>query len=116
MSAKKASGRLTLRTHPNMVLMLRDLKLGPATIHDLADVLGVKQRILYRYIRLAREEKKIFIADWERSPGGRPVYRLRTSNGQTDAPRLPRLSFAENKRRWRAKQKGKVCTLTNCTL
>lgn len=101
--------RLALIECPNVKLMLNDLRDGPATIHDLACVLRVDKRQVYRYLKAARRAGLARIASWDRIPGGRPVYALKTSPMQRDAPRLPRLSSAENKRRWRTKQKeGKI--------
>ena len=103
----KKKRRLALIEHPNVKLMMDDLRNGPAMIHDLAYVLQVNKRQVYEYLRVARRAGLVCVAGWERVPGGRPVYALKTSPRQRDAPRLPRLSAAENKQRWRAKQRKK---------
>ena len=100
----KKKKRLTLIDHPNMTLLLRDLDNGPANIHDLAVVLSVDKRQVYDYLRVARAAHLVRIIAWERSPGGRPVYARKTSPMQRNAPRPGRQSFAESKRRYRAKK------------
>ncbi len=101
----KGKRRLALIEHPNVKLMLADLAIGPATIYDLAALLRVGVRQVYQYLRVTRTAGMVRIVDWERTTGGRPVYGIKTSSMQRDAPRLPRLTSAENKRRWRAKRK-----------
>jgi hypothetical protein len=92
-----------------MKLLLRDLAFGPATIKDLVDTIGVGQRQLYQYLRVAREDGKVRIVGWEAVPGGRPIYGRQGVVRLPDIQRPGRQSFAENKRRWREKRRRQAC-------
>ena len=62
-------------------LIKRDLKLGPATIHDLAETTGISTRNLRHYLK---EMSGIHIGGWEQRTGpALPVWHL--GNGKDKA-------------------------------
>ena len=62
-------------------LIKRDLKLGPATVHDLADAIGISVRNLRVYLK---EMQGIHIGGWEQRTGpALPVWYL--GNGKNKA-------------------------------
>ncbi len=59
---------------PVIPLILRDLENGPATVHDLADAIGISVRNLRVYLK---EMQGIHIGGWEQRTGpALPVYYL----------------------------------------
>jgi len=55
-------------------LIKRDLALGPATVHDLADAIGISVRNLRVYLK---DMEGIYIGGWEQRTGpALPVYYL----------------------------------------
>jgi AraC-like DNA-binding protein len=51
---------------PVPVLILRELETGPATIHDLAEVIGISKRNLREYLK---QMIGIHICGWEQRTG-----------------------------------------------
>lgn len=66
-------------------LIRRDLALGPATVHDLSDAIGISVRNLRVYLK---DMEGIYIGGWEQRTGpALPVWYL--GNGK-DKPRPER--------------------------
>lgn len=85
-----------------MVLILRDLALGPAVNHDLADTTGIDIRNVRYYLKLLHAERKIRIGGWEQRTGpALPVWHLGSGR---DAPRPPRQS--KEVKKWKRKQRN----------
>ena len=62
-------------------LIRRDLKSGPATVHDLADAVGISVRNLRHYLK---DMNGIYIGGWEQRTGpALPVWYL--GNGKNKA-------------------------------
>jgi len=62
-------------------LIRRDLALGPATVHDLADAIGISVRNLRVYLK---DMEGIYIGGWEQRTGpALPVWYL--GNGKNKA-------------------------------
>ena len=62
-------------------LIRRDLALGPATVHDLADAVGISVRNLRVYLK---DMEGIYIGGWEQRTGpALPVWYL--GNGKNKA-------------------------------
>lgn len=62
-------------------LIRRDLALGPATVHDLADAIGISVRNLRVYLK---DMEGIYIGGWEQRTGpALPVWHL--GNGKNKA-------------------------------
>ena len=74
---------------PTLTLILRDLEIGPATVPDLEETLGINRRNLRPYMKLAQELHGVAIVGWEQRTG----------------PALPVYGFGEGKRRPRRKHK-----------
>lgn len=51
---------------PIPTLILRELETGPATLHDLAEVVGITIRNLREYLK---EMQGIYICGWEQRTG-----------------------------------------------
>lgn len=59
---------------PIVKLILLDLAIGPATIHDLADAVGISIRNLRHYLK---DMEGVYIGGWEQRTGpALPVYYL----------------------------------------
>ena len=62
-------------------LIRRDLALGPATVHDLADAIGISVRNLRVYLK---DMEGVYIGGWEQRTGpALPVWHL--GNGKNKA-------------------------------
>ena len=63
---------------PVITLILRDLKYGPATVHELRTITGIHIRNLREYLKLLKDMKKIRIIGYERRTGPPlPVWGLK---------------------------------------
>lgn len=86
---------------PSEKLLLRELETGPATIHDLAPVLGLKRNQLLRLTKKLHSAGLIRITTWERARGApRRVWALGCGR---DAPRPEPLSRTQVVYRYREK-------------
>jgi predicted ArsR family transcriptional regulator len=95
---------------PTQKLILRDLEFGPATLTDLAAIIGVDKRTIGRALRQLRDiHGLVRISNWETGRGGKaPVWSLKKLPCHTDVPRPPSLTKAEiDARRW-AKHKERM--------
>ena len=70
-------------------LILRDLELGPATVNELEETIGVGRRNLRYYMGMLHELGAVKVVGWEQRTGpALPVYgvcRLYTSPSQRDS-------------------------------
>jgi len=92
---------------PEAVLILRDLKFGPANIHDIRFLIGVSLRGAYRHIRALRTAQRIRIVGHERKNGGCPLYGLKNHDDEPDARRPVPLTSAQRMQRVRVRRGGK---------
>lgn len=90
---------------PTMVLILRDLALGPATRKELEAVTGADKRTVCRHMKAALEAKLVHIAAYDPGHGGVRVYAL--GNKKNAPKRDPKVTQAAKSRRWRLRQKEK---------
>lgn len=90
---------------PSLRVMLMDLRSGPATHRDLAEVAGIKVKPAQRLMSKALKDGYVHISDWERSCGGhRPVYKIGPGE---NVPKPAPMSWAESSKKYAQEHKEK---------
>jgi DNA-binding transcriptional ArsR family regulator len=68
---------------PTTKLILRDLELGPATVNELEETIGVGRRNLRYYMRMLYGLGAVKVVGWEQRTGpALPVYGVEGSEKQ----------------------------------
>jgi hypothetical protein len=76
-------------------LILRDLELGPATVVDLEETVGINRKNLRPYLKMLHESEAIRVVGWEQKTGpALPVYGI---EGQVK--KRPKVKY--ERRSWR---------------
>ena len=68
---------------PVLPLILRDLALGPATVKDLEETIGIHRKNLRVYLKMLSETGVVKVVGWEQRTGpALPVYGVEGSERQ----------------------------------
>jgi len=85
--------------------LLEQLAITPMTRVEMADFLGVSVVFIARYITQLRDEKKIYIHHFERTPRHKPKSFYATGD-LPDAPELPPIPQRELQKKYREQAHG----------